>query len=166
MKTSYFKFLVIITVITFFTSCTQEDAAQDSISNQQIVANYNHTIDENQLVDLVNNYRQSIGLNSLELVNHISHKSQEHNSYMIANNVVNHDLFDERSSNIIQVLGAKKVGENIAYNFTTSQGALSAWLLSPSHKLNLDGDYTHIGISITINPVNGKKYYTNMFMKR
>ena len=47
----------------------------------------------------------------------MSYKSQEHNVYMIQNNVVNHDNFESRANNIIQVLGAVSVGENIAYNF-------------------------------------------------
>ncbi len=166
MKTSLLKLLFIVAIVFTQSSCTNDDDQNVLSEKPQIVSEYTYTDQESQLVDLINDYRTSHGLNNLEIVNHISYKSQEHNSYMINKNVVNHDLFDERSSNIIQVLGAKKVGENIAYNFSTPEGVLNAWLLSPGHKLNLDGDYTHIGISITINPVNGKRYYTNMFMKK
>jgi uncharacterized protein YkwD len=166
MKTSLLKALFILIAVFSLNSCTKDSDDSLLTSKQQIVSSYEYSSDESKLVDLINNYRVSHGLNTLEIVNHISYKSQEHNAYMINNNVVNHDLFDERSSNIIQVLGATRVGENIAYNFTTPQGAMTAWLLSPGHKLNLDGKYTHVGISITINPANGKKYYTNMFMKK
>jgi uncharacterized protein YkwD len=85
---------------------------------------------------------------------------------MIEKNVVNHDFFNERSSNIIEVLGAVKVAENVAYNFNNANTVLQAWLDSPSHKANLDGEYTHVGISISVNATNGKKYYTNMFMRK
>jgi uncharacterized protein YkwD len=85
---------------------------------------------------------------------------------MIDNDVVNHDYFQQRSDNLVRVLGAEKVGENIAYNYQTAESAMSAWLNSPSHKANIEGDYTHLGISVTINPDNGKKYYTNMFIKK
>jgi uncharacterized protein YkwD len=166
MKTRLLKLLITISIVFAQSSCSNNEDQNVLSEKLQIVSEYNYSDDESQLVDLINDYRTSHGLNTLEIVNHISFKSQEHNSYMINKNVVNHDLFDERSSNIIQVLGAKKVGENIAYNFTTSEGVLNAWLLSPGHKLNLDGNYTHIGISITINPINGKRYYTNMFMKK
>lgn len=166
MKTSLFKSLLIIIAAISLVSCSKNNEDEVLTQKQFQVSNYDYSSDETKLVDLINNYRTSKGLNVLEIVNHISFKSQEHNSYMISNNVVNHDLFDERSSNIIQVLGAIKVGENIAYNFTTPEGALNAWMLSSSHKLNIDGNYTHLGISITVNPVNGKKYYTNMFMKK
>jgi uncharacterized protein YkwD len=37
---------------------------------------------------------------------------------------------------------------------------------SPTHKANIEGDFTHIGISVTADPVTGRKYYTNMFMKK
>jgi uncharacterized protein YkwD len=83
---------------------------------------------------------------------------------MITTNVVSHDGFVARSENIMSVLGAKKVAENIAYNYSTSQAALNAWLNSPTHKENLVGDFTHFGISIRLN-AEGKKYYTNIFAK-
>jgi uncharacterized protein YkwD len=84
---------------------------------------------------------------------------------MIANNVVNHNDFDARSADIMKLLGAKKVSENIAYNYNSAQGAFDAWLKSEGHKENIEGDFTHFGISIRENPVNGKKYYTNIFLK-
>lgn len=146
-------------------SCSKDEAA-DEKEDLELITNFDYSAEELDLANRINDYRVSVGLNTLEIVNHISYKSLEHNSYMIANNVVNHDYFDSRANNIIQVLGAVRVGENIAYNFSTPNSALHAWKNSPGHKANLDGDYTHFGISIKINPENGKKYYTNMFMKR
>jgi uncharacterized protein YkwD len=83
---------------------------------------------------------------------------------MIARKVVNHDLFPQRSENIIEVLGAVKVNENLAYNFVSSNSVLNAWLNSPGHKKNIEGNFTHFGLAIRINP-DGKKYYTNIFAK-
>jgi hypothetical protein len=37
---------------------------------------------------------------------------------------------------------------------------LNAWLASPSHKANIEGNHTHFGIAIKENPANGRKYYT------
>lgn len=84
---------------------------------------------------------------------------------MIANKVVNHNDFVARSKNIVTVLGAKKLAENIAYNYNTSQGAFDAWMNSPEHKENIVGDFTNFGISIRVDSDNGKKYYTNIFIK-
>jgi uncharacterized protein YkwD len=52
-------------------------------------------------------------------------QSEEHDNYMISNNVVNHDGFVDRSENIIKTQGAKTVGENIAYNYSTPQAAVA-----------------------------------------
>lgn len=166
MKTNLLTSLLIL-VCSFTTiSCSNDSEDLVDDSNAQLVTDYTYSADETHLVDLINNYRVSQGKNTLSIINHISYKSQEHNLYMIEKNVVNHDYFEERSNNIIQVLGAIKVGENLAYNFSAPETVLNAWLLSSGHKANLDGDYTHVGISITIDPVTGKKYYTNMFMKK
>jgi uncharacterized protein YkwD len=154
-------------VVCFITtiSCSNDsDELTDSTS--QLVTDYAYSNDELQLLDVINKYRAVKGLNPFVLINHISHKSQEHNLYMIDNNVVNHDFFFERSNNIIEVLGAIKVAENVAYNYNNANSVLNAWLNSPDHKKNLDGNYTHIGISISLNTTNGKKYYTNIFMRK
>ena len=164
MKTNLLRlFMPFVMVLTLF-SCSND--ATEEKEDLELITNYDYSAEETDLANRINEYRVSVGLNALEIVNHISYKSLEHNSYMIENNVVNHDYFDSRANNIIQVLGAVRVGENIAYNFSTPNSALHAWKNSPGHKANLDGDYTHFGISIKINPENGKKYYTNMFMKR
>ncbi|HLP64602.1 CAP domain-containing protein [Flavobacterium sp.] len=164
MKTNLLRLFVPFILVLTLVSCSKD--SQDEAENLELITNYDYSTEEVDLANRINDYRESVGKNRLELINHISYKSLEHNEYMIENNVVNHDYFDSRANNIMQVLGAVRVGENIAYNFSTPNSALNAWLNSPGHKDNLDGDYTHFGISITINPTNGKRYYTNIFMKK
>jgi uncharacterized protein YkwD len=147
-------------------SCSSDPSTTPTSSvSPAIVTNYSYNNSEIQTMDLINNYRVSIGLNSLQKINYISLKSEEHDNYMITNNVVNHDDFVARSADIMKVVGAKTVGENIAYNYSTPQAAFDAWLASPGHKANIEGDFNHFGISIRINPANGTKYYTNIFVK-
>ena len=165
MKAKMFRALLPLAIVFTMVSCSS-DSSEGSSTDKKIVTTYNYNDTELKIVTLVNNYRQSIGLNTLEVINHISYKSQEHNIYMIENNVVNHDYFQQRSNNLIQVLGAATVGENIAYNYQTAESAMSAWLNSPAHKANIEGNYTHLGISVTVDETTGKKYYTNMFMKK
>ncbi len=160
-----FRALLPLAIVFSMVSCSSDDS-EGTAKDNRVVTNDNYNETELKLVTLINNYRQSNGLNTLEVVNHISYKSEEHNMYMIDNNVVNHDYFQQRSDNLIQVLGAAKVGENIAYNYQTAESAFSAWMNSPSHKANLDGDYSHFGIAVTTNTETGRKYYTNMFMKK
>ncbi|PJE44438.1 MAG: CAP domain-containing protein [Flavobacterium sp.] len=165
MKAKMFRALLPLAILFTMVSCSS-DSSEAAAEDKQVVTTYNYNETESKLITLINDYRQSKGLNPLTVINHISYKSEEHNFYMIDNNVVNHDYFQQRSDNLVRVLGAEKVGENIAYNYQTAESAMSAWLNSPSHKANIEGDYTHLGISVTINPDNGKKYYTNMFIKK
>jgi uncharacterized protein YkwD len=167
MKLKLLRALLLVAVICTMNSCssdTSDTSVADAASTQKVV-NYTYSTSEIETMNLINAYRVSIGLNTLEKINHISYKSEEHDNYMITNNVVNHNDFVARSENIIKVLGAKTVSENIAYNYNTPQAALNAWLASPGHKENIEGDFTHFGISIRENPVTGKKYYTNIFAK-
>ena len=165
MKAKMFRALLPLAIVFTMVSCSS-NSSEDNAAANKVVTTYNYNDTELKLITLINNHRQSIGLNALEVINHISYKSEEHNIYMIDNKVVNHDYFQQRSDNLIAVLGATKVGENIAYNYQNAESAFSAWMNSPAHKANLEGDYTHFGISVSIDPATGKKYYTNMFIKK
>ena len=165
MKAKMFRALLPLAIVLTMVSCSS-NSSEGNPSTDKVVTTYNYNDTELKLITLINNHRQSIGLNTLAVVNHISYKSQEHNIYMIDNNVVNHDYFQQRSDNLKSVLGAERVSENIAYNYQTAESAMLAWLNSPSHKANLEGDYTDLGVSVTLDPVTGKKYYTNMFIKK
>jgi uncharacterized protein YkwD len=165
MKAKMFRALLPLAIVFTMVSCSSDSSEGNSTDNK-VVTSYNYNEVELKLVTLVNNHRASMGLNTLEVINHISFKSEEHNIYMIDNKVVNHDYFQQRSNNLVQVLGADRVGENIAYNYQTAESAMAAWLNSPAHKANIEGDYTHLGISVSVDETTGKKYYTNMFMKK
>jgi uncharacterized protein YkwD len=164
MKAKMFRALLPLAIVFTMVSCSSD--SEGTAADKQVVTTYNYNETESRLVVLINDYRQSLGLNTLAVINHISYKSEEHNYYMIDNNVFNHDYFQQRSDNLIRVLGAERVGENIAYNYLTAESAFAAWLNSPAHKANIEGDYTHLGISVTTNPETGRKYYTNMFIKK
>ena len=165
MNAKLLRVLLLVATIFTLNSCSSEDAETTSsdTSNAKVM-NYTYNATELEAMELINEYRVSVGLNALQQINHISFKSEEHDDYMISNNVVNHNNFVSRSENLISVLGAKRVGENVAYNYNTPKAALTAWLNSPSHKENIVGNYTHFGIAIKTN-ADGKKYYTNIFAK-
>ena len=156
---------VVISITMNSCSADSAEGTDNSTTTETLITNYTYNESEIETMKLINDYRVSIGLNALEKINHISFKCEEHNNYMIANNVVDHNDFTSRSNNIISVLGAKKVGENVAYNYKTSEAAVRAWLDSPGHKENIVGDFTHFGLSVTTDAKTGKKYYTNIFAK-
>jgi uncharacterized protein YkwD len=168
MKAIYRLMPFVFFVTILFSACTTDSeenilADTKALADNSVVYNYNSI--ELETLGLINDYRKSIGLTTLERINFISVKSQEHVNYMIANNVVNHNDFVSRSNEIIRVLKAKTVSENIAYNYISPAGALDAWLKSTTHKENIVGDFTHFGISIRQDPKTGKNYYVNIFAK-
>lgn len=171
MKRNLLHVALLAFVLFSMNSCSSDsaeeaittDTAASNLTAKDVTYNYNDT--ELATMALINDYRVSVGLKALEKINHISVKSEEHDDYMIINNVVNHNNFVERSEDIIKVLGAKRVGENIAYNFVTPESVVKAWLNSATHKENIEGDFTHFGIAIKADPITGKKYFTNIFAK-
>lgn len=160
------KFVVITAIVIIMNSCSADTAeGANNSTTKVLVENYTYNTSELETMKLINDYRVSIGLNALERINHISFKCEEHNKYMIDKNVVDHNDFTLRSDDLIKVLGATRVGENVAYNYITSQAAVRAWLDSPGHKENIEGNYTHFGLSVSTDAKTGKKYYTNIFVK-
>lgn len=164
MKKNLLTLFALIFSSIIFVSCSSDS---DSINTPTIESekSYYHSDFELELLDLVNEYRVSQGKNALTIIEHISYKSGEHNDYMIVTNSVNHDGFTDRKANLQQVLGAVKVGENVAYGYSTPQATLNAWIESEGHRANLLGEYTHFGLSTKQNDL-GQKYYTNMFIKK
>lgn len=182
MKIKFLLAPFMVIMISTMISCSSEDSVTPMTENVAILptnnsinakiaapsqvtaVEYNYSDSELETIALINNHRNEIGLKKLELLNYISSKSEEHDNYMISVNTLTHDGFDVRSQNIASVLGAKKVGENIAFDYSTAQGVLNAWMSSSVHKGNIEGDYTNIGIAIKVN-LDGKKYYTSIFVK-
>jgi uncharacterized protein YkwD len=165
MKSTLSKIVFLVLASISIISCSKEEAASAPVDLSQANAKYTYISDETQVMTLVNNYRISMGLNKLEKIDYISIKSEEHDNYMISIGAVNHNYFQDRYENLVQVVGAKNVSENLAYNYATPESVVNAWLNSSGHKANIEGDFTHFGISIRTNS-EGKKYYTNIFVKK
>ena len=167
MKKKIMHTMLFIAMFIAMNSCSATTAkdTESSTPPTALVANYSYNDSELKIMQLINDYRVRNGLNALQKINHISYKCQQHNTYMIANHVLNHDGFSTRSRNIMQLLGAKKVGENVARKQKTPEAVVKAWLASPRHKENIKGNFTHFGLSVSTDPATGDKYYTNIFVK-
>lgn len=166
MKTILLRVSVLLLVVFTMNSCSSNASEDSSITaKSQLNVKFDYSAAEVNAMKLINDYRVSVGLTALQQINYVSLKSEEHDQYMITNNVVSHDGFVSRSEDIVKVVGAKNVGENIAYNYNTPEAALKAWLNSASHKQNIEGNFTHFGIAIRENATTGKKYYTNIFVR-
>ncbi|TDE45067.1 CAP domain-containing protein [Flavobacterium rhamnosiphilum] len=149
---------------TTVTSPTPTPPVSNVVPPTTNASTYSYNAIETETLNLINAYRVRIGLKTLLKTDYISNKAQEHDNYMIVNNVLNHAGFDARSQDIMNVLRAKNVGENVAFNYSTAQAVFDGWLVSSGHKANIEGDFTHFGISIRVDSA-GKKYYTNIFAR-
>lgn len=165
MKAILRPFALVCALAFTLVSCSTDADETFTAEPVAVEVAYDYNQIEVELGSLINQHRASLGLPALEVVNYASYKSYEHNTYMIAHQVVNHDMFEQRANDIMEVLGASRVNENIAYNYQSAQGAFQAWLRSDGHRANIEGNFTHFGISVTSDPATGKKYFTNLFVK-
>lgn len=150
-------------------SCSQPSIADElsavpteglRIAESNLVADAQET----ELFEMVNTHRASLGLESLTF-NATAYKySIEHNNFMAANDVLNHENFSTRAASIVAETNATSVSENVARRYTTLERTLEGWLASPAHRATIEGDFTHAAISIVID-ANGDSYYTQMFFK-
>ncbi|WP_372746350.1 CAP domain-containing protein [Lutibacter sp.] len=166
---SFFQPLLLVAIFSFVLfSCSQED---DGIYFTESVEEYDldnvsYSELETEILTLVNNYRESIGLTSLSNLDIVSSVADGHTNYMIENGKVSHDNFDQRSQALMTNASAKSVAENVAYGYTTAQGVLDGWLNSASHKAVIENpNFTHFGISTETN-ASGRNYFTHIFIKK
>lgn len=118
-----------------------------------------------EIIEIINNYRVSIGLNTLGLINKVSEEALSHNAYMVNQGKPSHDFFYLRSQNLKNSINAIKVSENVGFGFTNAQSIVNAWLNSEEHKQNIiNPEFTNFGIS-TKQDENGKNYFTNIYVK-
>lgn len=141
----------------------QEPEVQLKVSNLSNSITY--TSLESEILNKVNTYRESIGLKSLSPVDEVSFQAIDHTGYMTSNEVVNHDNFNVRYNNLVLEVGAKSVSENVAFGYGSADAVVKAWIASEGHRVNIEGDFTHFGISVDKDK-NGKNYFTNIFMRR
>ena len=138
-----------------------DDSAKELNISKVIYSNI-----EKDIFNLVNDHRILLGISTLELADLISTVAKEHTDYMIYSGNIGHNNFAFRLQYLIENAGAKKVGENVAYSYSTAEGVMAGWLKSQEHKEVLEnGSYTHFGISVK-EDVNGRKYFTAIFIKK
>jgi len=164
MKTILIKLAIVIFVSTLFISCSAED---DGIYFNEITeSKIMYSPIENEILDLINEYRKEQGLTTLSKLNLISSVAKTHTSYMVEVGEVNHDNFPERHEQLVHNAQAISVGENVAYGFSSGESVVKAWLNSPEHKEIIEDEtFTHFGIS-TEKDANGRNYFTHIFINK
>jgi uncharacterized protein YkwD len=153
------KIILGLIMSLLISSCTKEDLPENLTTYP-----YTYSDIELDMLNKINHYRDSVGVSELTIIEHISYKCYEHNQYMIDNNVFNHDYFYDRVINLQKIYNAIYIGEIVAYNYITNDSALEAWKNSSAHDTLIKSVYSRVGISISINPNNNRKYYTVIFI--
>ena len=120
---------------------------------------------EADILDLINSYRVDNGFSSLNKLQTIKSQTSNHTNYMIEKDEVSHDFFYQRKEYLAENADAVKVGENVAYGYSTAEAVVNAWIKSNGHRENIEGDYTHFEVTAE-KSANGKWYYTNIFVKK
>ena len=149
-------FLVFFVFMAF--SCSKE--TNEDIS---IVAE-NDVVIESELLDIVNDYRTSLGYTKLEHNVIAYEQANSHNDYMIANGSLSHDNFSARASTISLELNVEFVAENVAKDYTSANEAFKGWLASSSHKTTMEGEFTHTAVSVKKDS-NNNLYFTQLFFR-
>lgn len=150
------SYLILIFTFTFL-SCSKDNLEDEfsTKSNAEI---------ENELFAQVNKHRTSIGKQPLLKSTIAKQYAEKHSIYMVTTKDLSHANFEERAKAISEKTGANYISENIANSYTSAQETITSWLQSDGHKANLEGDYTHTGISVMYEQ-DGEYYYTQLFYK-
>jgi uncharacterized protein YkwD len=143
----------------FFTPKIKEKIIASRIETQ-----YPISMNELEIVYLINQHRESLKLKPLMVNNLINLICGEHNNEMIVEGVSTHNGFVGRSNELKATLKAVSVGENVGEGYKSPNGVVDAWIRSPTHYKHIVGDYTHIGISQKSSNLN-VLFYTNIFVK-
>jgi uncharacterized protein YkwD len=163
------KLLCLILLCVFsFTSCTKDSISPENnaeLKTANLVDAFAYSQIEIDILTAVNDYRKSKGLTTLKKVDEITLQAESHTVYMVEKNVVNHDNFNVRFKNLVDEIGARAVSENVGFGYRTADAVVAAWIKSEGHLANIEGDFTHFGVSVEQDE-NDKNYFTNIFVRR
>ncbi|MDC6362282.1 MULTISPECIES: CAP domain-containing protein [Flavobacteriaceae] len=160
--------MLLIATVALFTMCNSTSIEDEIEYTEATLGNEKISIDpngiEDKLMDMVNEHRVSIGMNTLQDSPSSYKYAEEHNNYMIAKNKLSHDNFESRANKIAEETDAIGISENVARYYISAEKTMEAWLVSDSHKKALEGDYTHTTLSVQLDK-EGRPYYTQIFIK-
>lgn len=121
---------------------------------------------ERSVFDQINRYRASKGLPKLSLNAKITRQARIHSQNMANGKVpFSHQGF-RRRVNVIPIR-YRSAAENVAFNLGYSdpaQEAVTGWLHSPDHLVNIKGNYNMTGIGVATNS-EGEVYLTQIFLR-
>ncbi len=120
-----------------------------------------------EILNLINRHRQSIGKNSLQMDAFLCTIAMTHSEKMAKRRIrFGHSGFKRRIRKTKnQYENSYRYAENVAAGQKTPKQVVDAWLKSPGHRKNIEGDYNFCGLAVARNK-RGVPYYTHFFMMK
>lgn len=112
---------------------------------------YAAPITEENVANLINQKRSEYDLPKLKINSELNTAASNKSKDMLNRHYFEHFAFGLSPWDFIVMSGYNYLyaGENLAMDFNTSEGMVSAWLNSPTHRENiLNPDYTEMGLGI------------------
>jgi len=154
--------IVFISIILTFSFPIQSEAASAASAIPIVVRPTTDTY----YLQAVNSIRIAHHLKPLMIDDRLDHSAANKNIDMINNDYWDHIAPSQiRFSDFIwnQSPRASHVGENLARCFKTNADAMKAFEASPTHYANIVGDYTAMGVSVSVDPTTQCNYVTMHF---
>ena len=123
--------VVAVVIAVYFLFLRKKDSKK---IKEDVDIYYSYGVPEVGLLIEINKYRVGLGLSSLEVNNYISSLCIEHNANMELQGEPSHNGFAGKTQRIETNLGVTSVGENVAYNYSSANATLKAWIKSPEHR--------------------------------
>ncbi len=124
---------------------------------------------EEQVLDLVNQYRISQNIRALTTDLRIAQQAREHSRAMANKQIlVGHYGFDLRVDRISTFLPIGAAAENVAFHRGCSdcaQNAVQGWLESNAHRKKTEGEWGLTGVGVA-RDINGGYYFTQIFCRK
>ena len=168
LNSTLLKLIFVVLISSLLASCAEEEDGIFFDQNSEYLSKVDVTYSdiEIEILDLVNEHRKGMNLSELKRLDIVSSVANTHTNYMIEVGQISHDNFDQRSQTLMKNSQAKKVGENVAYGYSSAKGVVNGWLNSAGHKKVIEStEYTHFGISTDSNK-EGRNYFTHIFINK
>jgi uncharacterized protein YkwD len=119
------------------------------------------------ILKYTNEYRKSKGKPALVLNDTASALASQHSKNMAkGKSAFGHTGFKER----VEALksdgrNVSSSAENVAFGYMTAREVVDGWIKSRTHRINMLGKFTDIGIGVATSK-DGRIYFTQLFFKR
>lgn len=121
---------------------------------------YLSSITEERIIELTNKERINYNLPALMPNDQLAHAAKAKGQFILEQQKFQHNFDDKKFSSWIKEAGYEYqyAGENLAIDFYTSEGAVKAWMESPTHKENIVSEkFQEIGIAVVEGEFEGHK---------